>query len=172
MFFTFKNMIQGNWLLLNGPPSDWPFLGWVSTILVGVFISALVTAAISVPAMVLGSNTTRRWHANPPLPLIALREKDGFQGSFFLGSGMVRDQQYYFWYRRMPDGTIEGGKTLRGPGVRIHELTDGSQPRMVEFAYDEPSDLYKFFLIDLREDESLLPDFYIPKGSIQEGYSL
>lgn len=69
---------------------------------------------------------------------------------------------------------MRGGKTYRESGIRIYERE--GPPEMVTFKteYRTPSIWNWFWLfgIDTRSDESWLPDFNIPPGSIKEGYSL
>ncbi len=171
-FFTFKNLIQGDWLDISG---RWTFLAAVFTIFAGCLISLLISAIPFGLSCWIGSMPNRVGKPNSPFPLIALREKDGIQGrSYFLGAGFINDTQYYFWYRRSTDGSISGGKTVRQPEVRIYE--EDSQPRMVTFHTEYTNPLAEKWLwvvgTDVRDDEDWCPDFYIPKGSIKEGFSL
>ena len=177
VYYTFKNMIEGNWLMLNNDPWQWPFLAWAFTIFVGCVISALISGALVGIGSFIGSLPKRVGVLDHDYPLVALREKDGIQGNFyFLGAGTFRDVQYYFWYRRNENGTISGGKTLRDPGVRIHEITDGSAPFMrifkTEYVNPNVKNILWIFGLDLRDDADWYPDFFIPKGSIKEGYEL
>jgi hypothetical protein len=169
VFFTFKNMIQ----------SDFPdgshrnFLEWAFLLIVSTFFSALLSLIPFGVSCLIGSIPKVTGIADAPYPLIALREKDGTTGRFFLGSGTINDSQYYFWYRRAPDGSVRGGKTYREAGVRIWESDD---PHMTTF-HPEYKNVWAKKLLwlvgtDLRDTETFCPDFYIPKGSIKEGFEL
>jgi hypothetical protein len=155
---------------------DWETSNWGSRF--GIVGLAAITTLI--PTIVLGVTILLMSVipatvavADAPTPLVSLKERDGLQGSFFLGSGTIQDQQYYFWYARDTDGAIYGGKTVRDTDVRIYEM-DGAA-YMVTF-HEEYKSLWVaqhwwLFMFDLRE-KRYAPQFYIPKGSIQEGYSL
>jgi hypothetical protein len=177
-FFVFKNLIEGDWLMLDGGRDfwQWPFLGIVFTIFFGCFITAFISAFPLGFAAYLGSLPEVIGVQDTEYPLVALREKDGMSGNFFLGSGTIRDVQYYFWYRRNSNGSISGGKTYREPGVEIRETEDGSTPKMVTFKtqYVSPNiaGVLWWVALDMRDETSWCPRFYIPKGSVKEGYTL
>jgi hypothetical protein len=181
LFFTFKNLIDGDWLMIDREFEhfwQWPFLAIAFTIFVGLFISALISGALIGVGCAIGSMPERVGIEDKTYDLVTLRERDGVNGQFyFLGAGSIHDVQYYFWYRRNADGTIAGGKTVRAPGVRIHEIADGSAPRMMTFrtVYSNAifnSVLWQLLALDPRDEADWFPDFYIPKGSIKEGYAL
>jgi hypothetical protein len=166
MFFTFSNMIKSENLST--------FLDWCFVLFVSCFISALISTVPFGISAFIGSRPQTKGIKDAEFPLVALREKDGVKGNFyFLGAGVINDQQYYFWYIKNSDGSISGGKTYRCPEVRIYEQ-DGV-PKMVTYKYEYKNKWIKKYLwiigIDLRNNE-YYEDFYIPKGSIKEGYNL
>lgn len=182
-FFVFKNLIEFNWLMLGGHGSEapslteYPFLAFVFTVFVGCFATGLVSLAPIGLACFVGSLPERSGVVDASYPLVTLREKSGISGTFyFLGAGSIRDVQYYFWYRRNIDGSISGGRTYREKGVRIYEIKDDSVPRMVTFKTKNQSSglgvIWWLLTIDPRDDVDWCPDFYIPVGSIKEGYEL
>jgi hypothetical protein len=164
-FFTFRHIFD------DSSPDD--FIEWLGSI----FISTVFTGVISlIPFTVLsiiGSNTDRVMKLDRDYPLVALRERDGVEGHFFLGSGSISDKQYYFWYRQ--DGNfISGGKTEREPSVHIHEGDYKPFMRTWKAEYKNPwvAKHGWLFSLDLRDTDWYSPDFYIPTGSIQQGYGL
>jgi len=175
IFFTFKDLIGSNF-----PPcyhcDGRGFLNWCFLIFVGCCISFIISLVPIGIATFIGSIPERNGIKDKEYPLVSLRERDGISGQFyFLGSGSINDVQYYFWYRRNSGGDISGGKTIRGPGVRIYE-TDNSEAKMITFKTEYKNRNVSRWLwiigIDGRDDEDWCPDFYIPKGSIKEGYQL
>lgn len=185
VFFTFKNMIEGNWLMLHAhgnwdgpaPPFyQWPFLAVIFTIFVGLFISAFVSVFILAIPMIIGSQPKMVGVVDIDYPLMTLREREGMSGTFFLGSGHIEDRQYYFWYRKNADGSISGGKTLREPCVKIRDTKDGEAPFMRTYRtqYANPTLASWWYLVtlDVRGDTGWCESFFIPPGSIKEGYSL
>lgn len=174
VFLTFKNLIASGFPDLEGQHPT-TFLGWIFLIFVGLAISGIISLAPFGISCWIGSIPEVIGRPNPEFPLIALREKDGISGKFyFLGAGSINSTEYYFWYRKNSDGSISGGKTARQSGVRIWE--DDDHPHMVTFHTEYANPLARKLLwivgTDMRDDEQWCPDFYIPKGSIKEGFLL
>jgi len=173
IFLTFRSLIRSGFPGIEGDERG--FLSWVFLIFCGCFISGIISVVpIGLGAWV-GSMPARIGVEDHRYPLVALREKDGFAGRFFLGSGFVGSQEYYFWYRRNPDGSIAGGKTFRQPCVTLHE-GGGTDPTMVTFktAYaDKQTEKWLPFVgFDMRDSEQWCDVFYIPPGAVAQGYSL
>lgn len=150
------------------------FLGWCGVLFFICLVSSLISLVPLGLAALIGSLPGLVGEKDEEFPLISLKEKDGVAGRFyFLGSGCINDQQYYFWYCRNPDGSIFGGKTVRVPGVEIYECRD--MPRRITFKTEYKNKWLGKYLwligIDLRNTE-WCERFYIPKGSIKEGYNL
>jgi len=111
---------------------------------------------------------------------MTLQVKDGHQGAFFLGTGMIENTMYYFWYRRNEDGSVSGGKTARSEGVRIFDNIEvGGSPYMQTYKTSYVSKFWSkcIWLIGIdrsKEDDedSWCPSFHIPAGSIKEGFVL
>lgn len=172
MFFTFHGMYNDP--VLGGGHEPRMFIEWCFFIFSGCFLSALISLVPIGIAIYIGSLPELVGTKDQEYPLIALREKDGFSGQgYFLGAGFIGDKQYYFWYRRDPKGYISGGKTVREPHVDIYE-TEGI-PKMVTsktaYANEHIKKWYWLIGLDLR-DPDWCDRFYIPKGSIKEGFTL
>lgn len=178
IFFTFKT------LWLSGFPGfhyvglwDRNFLEWCFFLFVGGFISFIISLVPVGLACAIGSMPETHGIKDKEYPLVALREKDGIKGRFyFLGAGSIDDCQYYFWYRRDQNGAVSGGKTTREPGVKIYDTKNNDKPSMVTFREEYKNKKTEQWLwiigIDMRDTTDFCPDFYIPKGSIKDGYSL
>lgn len=170
-FFTFKQLIFEDGVFGDGAPES--FLGWCFTLFVGVFLTFMISLPVLGLALWIGSSAPRIGVLDKTYNLVALREKDGFEGhAYFLGVGTVSSTEYYFWYRNEGGGVITGGKTYRDPCVDIYE--DNSTPRMLTFKtqYTGNGAAMAFFGIDGRGDESWCEQFYLPPNTIQNGYQL
>lgn len=175
-FFTFKNIIGDNWLLINGGMDNAGFLGWTFTIVVGCFISGIISLAPIFIAYWIGEIPKVWGVVDEEYPLVSLKEKSGIKGQFFLGSGSIEGVEYYFWYRRNKDGSVEGGKS-NVSGAKIYE--QDATPTMVEYKTDYKNKYVKYYIwfigLDKRSKEAdgeWCPTFTIPKNSIQIGYNL
>lgn len=177
-WFTFVDLINSHFPnSFCGPDYDpcrpLNFLEWCFLVAMGTFITAFISLVPILIAAFIGSLGTQRSTKDRDYPLVALRQQDGFAGrSFFLGSGYVGDRQYYFWYRQDGDH-ISGGKTYRQPSVRIYE--GNYEPIMRTWKVKRGAWHWLVGCLigmDLRDDDEWLPDFYLPTGSIKEGYTL
>lgn len=150
------------------------FLEWCFMVFVWLFGCAPIGLVATGIATFVGGLMPRHSVKSDSYPLIALREKDGSNGNFFLGSGTLNSAEYYFWYRRAKGGEIQGGKTYRSPSVRIYQGDYAPKMDTWKCEYSIPGCWVWVWLIgiDVRSDITYSPDFYIPEGSIMEGYSL
>lgn len=153
------------------------FLEWCFMLFVWVSISLILSLIMWGISSALGTIPEREGKADKKYPLIALREKDGMVGQFFLGSGYVGSTEYYFWYRKNEDGSVSGGRDQRCPGVRIYEdaAADGAYMQTFKTHYKNQffDSLFWFFIaIDMRDSTGWSSDFHIPLGSIKSGYIL
>lgn len=165
-YHTFKELIA------DQPPNG--FLEWAFIIFAATFFSILISLVPIGIAFFIGSIPKRKAVLFKKYDLITLRERGGISGSFFLGTGMINNTEYYFWYRRDEDGSIRGGKTERSEDVQIFD-TD-NKPQMIEWKceYESKYVIYYMWLIgvDKTGEDDYQPQFFIPKGSIKEGYTL
>jgi len=169
-YLTFTEMLQ-SYPFNRG---DNGFLEWCMLVFMTCLIGCLISLVPIGIAALIGSIPKIHGAIDKKFPLVALKEKDGFEGhSYFLGIGYIQDTQYYFWYRRNENGSISGGKTKRTSGVEIYE--EEGTPTMITFTSEYKNPLSKYIVLiglDLRDDEQWCDRFIIPKGSIKENYSL
>lgn len=170
-YLTFQDLSNDSFLF----NSNMGFLDWVDFIVIGTFVSLLISIIPLSIGIFVGTRPKIYGEKSKERELVTLRNKDGFSGQgYFLGIGYITDKQYYFWYVRDDDGAIRGGKTARSEGVDIHETQN--IPKMVSFRkryYNEFWEKYLWLLgLDTRSDDVFCPRFYIPKNSIQENFTL
>lgn len=173
IYFTFRNLCESSFPSLDAGSRN--FLEWAFLIFVGCFFSALISLVPIGIASYIGSIPQVWGVPAEEYQLVSLHEKDGGHGKFyFLGAGTISDRQYYFWYAKRQDGAVVGGKTSRVPAVEVYE-SDGT-PKMVIYRAEYKKDWPKKYLwlvgIDQRDKDDFYPTFYIPKGSIKEGFVL
>lgn len=102
--------------------------------------------------------------------LVAIRDKDGVAGHFFLGSGFVNSDPYYFYYEQVKDGGFRPGKVRVGQGVRVYE-EDRQDAELVEFEWDV--DLKWAWAIAFPSNAGGYSyDFHVPRGTIRIGYTM
>ncbi len=97
-------------------------------------------------------------------PLVALKNVDGIQGSFFLASGSIGTKEYYFFMYQISDGGLRRGKVSASTSV-IYE-TDGAPHARGKVLYDSNSnDWQRAYDPVFYEME-----FFIPPGSIARDF--
>lgn len=102
--------------------------------------------------------------------LAALRDKDGVSGQFFLGSGMIEAQPYFFYYKKRSDGGFQPGKVNVSSRVRIYE-EDRDDALMVEWTW-ELTKPWAYLVAFPHNTGGWVCDFRVPKGTIRSGYSI
>lgn len=102
--------------------------------------------------------------------LVALRDKDGVEGTFFLGSGHIQNQPYYFYYERLADGALRPGKLLADEAVRVYE-EDRQDAELVRWDWKTKA-RWVWLVAIPHDDEALSWDFHVPKGTVKTGYSM
>ena len=94
------------------------------------------------------------------IPLVALINGKGIEGSFFLGSGEIDTEPYYFYYTQESDG----GKTLNkidAGMVRVYE--DDRKDAYIAEVWFKNKDI-----LDDDVDVFLRYAIHVPKGTIKE----
>lgn len=176
VYFTFVSLMHSGFPEVVLCPDGYRrnFLEWCFLIFVGCVLSVLISLVPVGISVWIGSLPEIHGIKDTEYPLVALREKDGMAGRFyFLGAGSINSAEYYFWYRKNPNGSVSGGKTYRSPGVEVYEHT--GEPIMITFKTEYKNKLAKYIWIiglDIRKEGRWWPWFYIPKGSIKEGFVL
>lgn len=86
--------------------------------LVTTFIAIMIC---SIPSVLLGFAFDLEPVKRDDRSLVVIRDKDGIEGRFFLGTGMIKSEQHYFYYYKLPDGGVQAGRASAGDGVRVYE---------------------------------------------------
>lgn len=136
-----------------------------------MLIFAMITAGISLG----GAALTGLAFATHPVEkkrveLVAIRDKDGIAGTFFLGSGRIDSDQYYFFYRKLQDGGVQADKVASSKGVRVYEeqRTDAA---LVSYQWEFNQSWAWLFALPVRDGEYSF-SFHVPTGTIRRGFTM
>ncbi len=145
---------------------DWLFCG----LLVSAFVMAGGVLA-SVAAITVGFGFECRPVKTAERQLAAIRDKDVAGGSFFLGTGSIRNDTYYFYYAIENDGALVPGRVnAAGRGVRIYE--EGRSDAVLQTFKGEPVSAIAWLLsLPLCLDQRT-HSFRVPRGTVRAGYSM
>jgi hypothetical protein len=102
--------------------------------------------------------------------LLAIRDKDGVEGRFFLGSGFISSQPYYFYYETLPDGGARPGKVSADKGVTVRE-EDRTDAELVTFDWHIKYPAWAWIVcIQDSSGSGQSYVFHVPRGTIKTGY--
>lgn len=102
--------------------------------------------------------------------LIALQDNVSANGEFFLGSGSIDSENYYYYMYSIESGGLKQDK-VSASSVTLFYLEDANEkPRIVEFE-KEYKGLLSIALNNAIKERSTY-EIYIPKGSITEEISI
>lgn len=101
--------------------------------------------------------------------LVALRDKDGISGNFFLGGGRIGDKQYYFYYEKLSNGSFTANK-IDASGVAIYE-EDRQDAVLLVYEVVLKNGWWWFVTYPSHDPDGSI-QFYVPKGTIRRGFSI
>lgn len=145
---------------------DIPLYIIVAIVTVGAtFLAALVAAGIAFGIGSLIGSVPKKlgtW------PLATLRDKEGTEGGFFLGTGMIQSTPYIFYYSQNSDGSFSPSRTESTEKVKVYEeARDDATITTYEPDFRNP-----LWLAIAMPVGSYGPDFRVPSGTIRRGYTL
>lgn len=90
--------------------------------------------------------------------LAVIRDKDGLEGRFFLGSGFIQSDPYYFYYSETENSGLRPGKLRADNSVTVYQ-EDRKNAELVEFDWEisYPSWAWLICLPDGRGSKKLTP---------------
>lgn len=100
--------------------------------------------------------------------LATLRSSQGISGSFFLGSGSIGSDMYYFYYESDGGNRYSPRQRRAGGGVYVYE-EDRKDASVQIFEWHFKRNWMRFFAFG---PEGETTRFRVPKGSILQGYVL
>lgn len=156
-------------LVINDPLGD----GFIDRFMMAMFafVIAVLAGAFSLGAGALvGLAFPAHPVKNSETPLVALRDKDGIQGSFFLGSGHIEDKQYYFFYAQQPDGSFTPGKVEANRWVRVYEQ-ERSDAILITYRWEANSRWAEWLSVPVHAIGNSY-DIHVPRGTVRRGYTM
>ena len=163
--FSFQGMFTG----FMAPASA---SGWFFTGLCWIFLMFVATEICGVIAIGVGETFDSKPIEGDHYKLNAIRDKDGIEGHFFLGSGFSQSEPYYFYYYEDRNGGLKPSKLNANDAVTVYQ-EDRADAEMIEFNWKITYPNWAW-LICITHDESQKTTyaFHVPKGTIKAGYSM
>lgn len=99
-------------------------------------------------------------------PICALSDNSNLDGSFFLGSGYVKEDMYYYYLTENDDGSKTMYK-IPATGTPVDD-TEAENPRIVTEYKRNSNPVVRFFFCTYNETHKI----YIPPKSIKYSYNI
>ena len=158
------------YILLDGFNAPSNFLGYVIATLMWGLCSLLAVLPWMGLAAFIGLAFATNAVEESSRKLAALRVKDGVNGHFYLGSGTVKGEQYFFYYVSNGDGSFEPSQVSADSDVKIFE-EDRKDAQVIhyraEFVKNWP---WIVGMPTLQGKKSVV--FRVPTGTIKPGYEM
>lgn len=151
---------------------DW---GWewvnIALILLSTFAGTLVGFLLSVVVAVSSFGIPMVPEGEPvKTELIALEDGNGIHGSFYLGSGYVESNQYYYYLTKTPKGITQSKINVNDNKVYLRPDEFTGTPYLVKQTYKCGNEFINFLASGLLETTEYY--FYIPPDSITYSYNI
>jgi len=137
--------------------------------LVALFIAFWGAVAGFLLALVIGAivyNST----AHVPVPLENLVDNTQIHGRFFLGSGTIDEVPVYVWYEQTDNNTFRQNQ-INVDQATIHYLLDKRRPYYVATFHNKKG-FFREWGWDVNPSDVTHIDFYVPRGTITNNYTL
>lgn len=135
--------------------------GIIPGIIAGAFFSAIAFLIYSVIGSIVTYNSATEWSDGAKIvELRALDTGNQAEGSFFLGSGYLKERPAYTYITRSDEGGFSLGSMYASKAL-VFETTDGSKPRLKTGNIQPISHLWSIVSVDA------MAEFYVPAGSVQ-----
>jgi hypothetical protein len=163
-FFIFKELWFGEWAMTDGAIE---FIG--SFVFGGVF-TLFVAGLCAGAAVLIGLAFDTHSVEISRSKLVSIRDKDGISGTFFLGTGQIGSDQYYFYYEQRQDGGFRPGKVKSNDGVRVYEEAR-QDAELVTFTWELNKSWAKWVALPINRG-GYVYDFHVPQGTIRTGFTM
>jgi hypothetical protein len=162
-FLIFKSMLFGDM-----PPHS--LLEWIIYPFLAALFSLAPLGVCAGFAAMVGTAFKTHPEESARYQLVSIRDKDGVVGQFFLGSGTIKGDQYYFYYKTNSDGSVTPGKVFAGQGVRVYEQ-DRQDAELVIFEW-ELNKPWAWLVALPVNNGGWSYKFYVPKGTVRTGFTM
>lgn len=103
------------------------------------------------------------------VPICAMKDTMGVEGSFFLGSGSI-DSEFKYVYATKTDKGIKIQNPIDASKAYINYIKEDEQPHITEVDTQFSNDILNFFFCgDMKPSETYI---YVPEGTIEEVYNI
>lgn len=146
------------------------FFGWFFGCLFSLFFVAFAAMLCGGAAYGIGTLFPVTTYKAGAIPLTVIRDKDGIEGRFFLGTGTLESKPYYFYYAKNGDGSVSPGKISYDTNVRVYQ-EKREDAQIVRWASKSKYSWVWIFAAP-PSDEWYGVDFHVPEGTVKSGYSM
>lgn len=148
----------------------WDWSG-IPLVLLSTFAGTVLGVLFSFLAAAFGSEIPMIPEGEPvKTELIALEDGNGIHGSFYLGSGYIESDQYYYYLTKTPKGITQSKINVNDNKVYLRPDEFTGTPYFVKQRYICENGFIYFLSSGLLETTEYY--FYIPPDSITYSYNI
>ena len=168
IIFAIAGFVLGFNESLDMYPHDQDFMDYFASALFG-FMMAILTGSFGAGlAALVGLILPKRWSAVRSYSLAAMNNGSGINGQFFLGRGNVNGGWAYHYYSKSGDLLRPEQLIISGNDVAVTETDDGN-PRLEVDDYEVMYGWMNWFGFTGSHRRFR---FFVPKGSVKEGFEI
>ena len=148
----------------------WEWSG-ILLIFLSTFAGTLLGGLISLLVAAFGAEIPMVPEGEPvKTELVALEDGNGIHGSFYLGSGYVESDQYYYYLTETPKGITQSKINVNNNKVYLRPDEFTGTPYFITQEYKCGNEFINFLASGLLETTEYY--FYIPPDSITYSYNI
>lgn len=134
---------------------------------IGILMTIIASACYLIVAVIGGlCFDATKVYKTEEIPIVALKDTNRANGNFFIGSGHVDTDLYYYYFTETEDGGKQFEK-VDAEEALIYD-TEKENPHILIESMHHSSGLINFFFVTERQRYS----FYIPEGSIDYSFTI
>lgn len=118
-------------------------------------------------ALLIGLTLPKQWIGPESVQLASLRGNDSVNGHFFLGTGSIGTEQYYFFYEEAGQGYRPGKIKVADNVAIFEEKRLNGEARWYTYRFTNPS--FKWIALHTTQYRY---EFIIPEGSLKKNFTL
>lgn len=146
--------------------------GYFFATLFWLLICFITGALLFAAAYGIGESFVSKPDGGSTQTLVVIRDKDGIEGRFFLGSGYIDSAPYYFYYVQTADGGLRPGKVEANGAVTVYEQ-DRASAELVTYRWMmKPPTWSWIFCLPHEGSDKFTYAFRVPKGSVKREFRM
>ncbi|MES3004718.1 MAG: hypothetical protein V4690_01240 [Patescibacteria group bacterium] len=148
------------------PPKD--LFDYMPIMMMAIFVGMFGLGLGAVVAYIVGDFVSHGWSKPEVTNLIHLRGVSRGDGSFFLGTGVIQSNEYYFYYTEVGNGGIRPGKIPVRDNVTLFEGNE-NKPSIKKYTRKLETAWHDWIALAPHREKY---EIYIPADTLKRNFDL